>query len=49
MKLFNELRNDNKSMAKELKRLEDQNKGLRDKVLKYKSKILEQDGAIKGL
>ena len=39
--LFNELRSDNESMAKELRRLEDLNKGLRDKIIKYKSKITE--------
>jgi len=36
-------------MARELTRLEDLNKSLRDKMIKYKSKITEQDGVIKGL
>jgi len=36
-------------MAKELKRLDALNKSLRDKVIKCKQKITEQDGVIKGL
>jgi hypothetical protein len=36
-------------MARELKRLEDLNKTLKIKVVKYKTKSLEQDGTIKGL
>lgn len=39
--LFSELRQDNESMAYELKRLEQVNKGLRSKVHKYKEKIAQ--------
>jgi len=47
--LFKQLRADNENMAKELKRLDTLNKSLRDKVIKCKSKITEQEGIIKGL
>ena len=47
--MFKSLRSDNENMVKELKRLETLNKTLRDKVLKCKSKMVEQDGVIKGL
>lgn len=47
--MYNALRSDNENMARELCRLEKLNKQLRDKVIKSKQKIAEQEGIIAGL
>ena len=47
--LFQQLRNDNESMAVELRRLEEVVSSLREKVRKQKSMLAQKDGVIEGL